>query len=79
MKKLEPWKKMKHWKKLKPCRCQYCLLGKTLTRIAKRCTPKERKALDELWTRMETAETDLIFRDEILPGLEKEGARNDDS
>ena len=41
----------------KRCACNDCKLTKTLARIAKKCTPKEREALNELWGRMEWAET----------------------
>ena len=41
------------------CSCQLCRLSRCLSRIAKKCTPSERAALDVLWWRMESAETDM--------------------
>jgi len=46
--------------KMKPkrrCSCQLCRLARCLTRISRKCTPVERVALDVLWGRMESAET----------------------
>lgn len=41
------------------CRCELCCLSKQLQRLAAKCTPLEKAALDTLWTRMEEAETSL--------------------
>lgn len=49
-------------KKLNKCRCELCRLSCVMQQIEKKCTPKERKALNDLWGRMEWAETLLDWQ-----------------
>lgn len=51
------------------CKCDICKLANQLNTIVPNCTSEQRIALEELWTRMESAETAL---DEII-ALAQEG------
>ena len=41
------------------CNCETCRLSRCLTRIVKKCTQREKAALEVVWNRMECAETEL--------------------
>lgn len=40
------------------CECRYCKLSRILQGLFPKCTKEEHEALDEIWSRMEAAETD---------------------
>ena len=44
------------------CSCEICRLGKILATIVSKCTQQEKNALDEIWARMESAETDIDWQ-----------------
>lgn len=43
------------------CDCELCKLSRIFSEIAKKCTKEEVEALNEVWGRMECAETDLEY------------------
>ena len=43
------------------CEREICMLSKALSGIAEKCTPEEKNALEEVWSRMEAAETEIAW------------------
>ena len=55
----------------KPCTCNLCKLSRVIQRIEKKCTPKERVALEMMWCRMEDAENEIGLQKAIKAIEEK--------